>query len=366
MSSRRSRFSLSLVRRSESPKSPIGDRARSTCGLDSSAGFSYSTPQSRRQRSSYKNESPATYDCENSPIPMSQDINNSISGVAWAWNSPKRAVASNLRKRPLACQIFVSNKDSEFSSGQSGRSTSHLTGFYKFQSELKMLQANETDDADLEQKNLSIDVIAPASPPSSPGIEKEEPKIPKSFQTDSFNDSELDCLLLQASQAIERKKSHEKCRPLREKSVPTFTQGKENKLGKERSLFKSRTTEDFDLNSDELLNDSDSDSFLLKASQMIEESVTKNVPGSNSRRVSTLTRHRSMPESPSPKVNSPGCSNRAKRLPRDVVVSVRPSEDVPSSDRRQCTKREIEQKRQDALKRLQASRLNKLRQGNHS
>lgn len=443
MSTRRGRLNLSLVRRSESPKSPIGDRTRSSISeFNTSTDSGCSTPLNTRKRSStYSDGSPVAYDNDSPAVPMSQDTSNLISGVAWAWNSPKRAIVNEYRQRPrpLLNNNIISNKDPDFSRAHRKKATERLTGFYKFQSDLKLLQESEESqdsEFDLEKKEscTSIKVHPPTSPPPSPGSEnvfisfccpkdpeEQTPVKPRRsghshllksdsqrVQSDSFNDSELDYLLLKASQAVEK---NVELVDILDSPDKWSKAAKEKQPEKRRSFFKRHTTDNFDSASDGLLDDSDLDAFLIEATQMVESANTGNVPSNgdknmkettsfSSRKSGGLTRHKSMPESPSQKLTG---SSRiistkwsSKRLPQSPisvtsssnassVLFVRPKHDVivvsssdsastisshtsslPAQPPRKCTKEEIEQKRQEALKRQQASRLKRLIPGNSS
>lgn len=430
MSSRRSRFSLSLVRRSESPMSPIGDRTRSSISeLDITTSSGCSTPLNTRKRSSStKGDSPLFNDNDQSPIPMSQDASNVVTGVSWAWNSPKRTVAPSrrLRPKPLADRTIISNKDPDFSRSNRKKITRKLTGFYRFQSELKLLQERDRSlEAQRTPSTSSIQVVPPTSPPPSPDkdnafvmrhhrvLRTNTPTTKKTFfkhnptsvASDSFNDSELDNLLLQASQAVERQSSVSNA--LFNQPV-TSTAATEKRSEKRRSFFKSKTTDNFDGNSDDSLADTELESLLAqlnpetgKSSKPAGEITQKNkatVESRNSKTKGLLTRHKSMPESPSRKVvESSSRINKMKNakdksLQSPVTISSASSGSITlvptqsevllvssphssstksnsSSSKLQptrvCSKEEIEQKRQEALKR-QACRLKRLMQGNHS
>lgn len=430
MSSRRSRLSLSLVRRSESPMSPIGDRTRSSISeVDVTLSSGCSTPLNTRKRgNSIKTDSPVLNDNEHSPIIMSQDASNVVTGVSWAWNSPKRAITADhkSRSKPLTNRNIISNKDPDFSRSYRMKTTRKLTGFHRFQNELKLLQERDEPNNDMEKTSScsSMKVVPPTSPPPSPDKEsgfvmyqrkvtktdtpstsktKASPFFkpnPTSVASDSFNDSELDNLLLQASQAIEITSS-ESVGPPKDKIL-------EKQPEKRRSFFKSKTTDNFDGNSDDSLADTDLDLLLA---QMIPppgvsvEAAADNSKSSpkpcNSKTKGLLTRHKSMPESPSRKItestthssrssNMKYAKDNAPQSPVTVssassgsiifvptkaeVVSV-PSSSCSSKSSSSsstglppvqvCSKEEIEQKRQEALKR-QAHRLKRIMQGNHS
>lgn len=516
MSIRRSRFSLCLVRRSESPKSPIGDRTRSSaCEDNISTDSGCSTPLStRKSRSSFKGDSPGENEGDYSPIPMTQDATNVVSGVSWAWNSPKRAILNDRRAnpKPLGSSNRISYKDSESSSrSYKKRTASKLSGFQRFQSELKLLQeSDESSNGDIyEVKNTvscaSMQVVPPSSPPPSPDEknaflgraaskkasakkQKREsffkPMGQQSSASDSFNSSDFDTLLLQASQAVERDEStsdksevkdtlsctsmqvlpptspppspdggiskiisentqkHES--PIHKPSHDSFnnsdldnilllasqavekqldpgvklskrpnlnpvTNQEQQPVVKRRSFFKRSTTTD-NLNnsttSDDSFPDAEFDLLMKEVVLPAARAKTNNSEGlqregskdlekhSDSGYSRLLTRHKSMPESPSNKIlNSTSIGARWKRgapaavlsssssngsvtlVPKENDVVVIPSSGGGSSTSsattgttvvpKKCSKEEIEQKRQEALKR-QASRLRRLMQGNHS
>lgn len=512
MSTRRSRFSLSLVRRSESPMSPVGDRTRSsTSEHNISAGSGCSTPLNTRKRgNSLKSDSPVSYESDHSPIPMSQDERNLVSGVSWAWNSPKRAVADDnrFRPKPLSSKNQISYKDSESSRSYRKRASDKLTGFYRFQSELKRLeerdeptsgqfevkktlscssmqvlpptspppspdrdnlfvirnakqrreslivkpkvsseasdsfnnsdfdtlllqasQAVERDESTSDTLEMnktlscsSMQVVPPTSPPPSPDRDTLQHKIANkktsvntqkreslvfkprlaSEQSDSFNNSDLDNLLLQASQAVEQQFDSTVTRPKRPNLTPNTAQ--EQQPEKRRSFFKSKTTDNFDSNSDDSFPEAELELLLQHVALPgpTNNQDSKNPPSNGSSRKSgLLTRHKSMPESPRHKMIQEGKTNRSSNVKwntkagaqspisitssssgsvlfvpneNNVVViasssggSLLASSNTSSSSgpTKKCSKEEIEQKRQEALKR-QASRLKRLMQGNHS
>ncbi|XP_065086661.1 uncharacterized protein LOC135708466 [Ochlerotatus camptorhynchus] len=490
MSNRRSRFSLSLVRRSESPKSPIGE-------LNISTDSGCSTPRNTRKRgNSFKSDSPVPYECDHSPIPMSQDASNLVSGVSWAWNSPKRAIANDhrLRQKPLSSSNQISYKDPESSRSYRKIGSDKLTGFYRFQSELKLLQERDepTSDPFEVQKTLScssMQVVPPTSPPPSPDgdnlfliknpnnktsakKQRRESLIVKprvsSEVSDSFNNSDFDNLLLQASQAVERDEStsdtfevkktlscssmqvipptspppspdggklqHKNVNKKTSARVHSFNNSdldnllmqasqavehqfdatvilpkrpnlttltaEEQQPEKSRNFFKSRTTENFDSNSDDSFPESELELLLqhvvLPGTTKINSETTLDNKDSKKPSVgylsksSLLTRHKSMPESPSHKITNSRTRNTKTGVQsplsissssngsvmfvpneNDVVViasssgSLSLASSSTTDPARKCSKEEIEQKRQEALKR-QASRLKRLMQGNHS
>lgn len=497
MSTRRSRFSLCLVRRSESPKSPIDDRTRSSTSersIPTDSGCS--TPLNTRKNGSKTNgDSPLAYELDHSPIPMSQGASNLVSGVSWAWNSPKRAVPNDHRVhlKPLSSNNQTSYKDLESSRSYQKKTSSKLTGFHRFQSELKLLQEQDesSDDPFKAKKTLScasIQVVPPTSPPPSPegsnlfliknahkktsaldslvksteasnsfnnsdfdnlllqasqAAERDESTSDKSqvketlsctsmqvipptspppspdlqreitnketlkktqrreshmFKTvngsDSFNNSDLDNLLLQASQAVE--KQFDATDKLPKRANLTLSTAQEQQYVKRRSFFKSMTTDNFNSNSDDSFPEVELE-LLIGASKTIGEST---VDGKNSekhsegysRKNKILTRHKSMPESPSHKIVNSKSSNAKWKTGAQSPTSISSSSNgsvtlVPNENDmivinsssggsstasatttappRKCSKEEIEQKRQEALKR-QASRLKRLMQGNHS
>lgn len=393
MGTRRTCRNLSMTTKSESPKTPNGDRTRSSAGECDRTSSSCSTPVNRK---TYSVESSPAYDNDNAlSIPMSQDNCNLVTGVAWAWNSPKRTIPYKLhnRQRPLISNIC--NRDPDSSSGYRKKTVKKLKGFYKFQSELKLMKELEENQSKLEKQesNTSLKVHVPTSPPQSPGGENHfivsYSSMGKSSssktstiletderQSDSFNDSELDKLLLKASQTAETDVK------------PCSLQ----KSSKKRSFFKRHTSADSDSFSHNLLNDSDLDIFLVEASQMAErEILTINSDEKISTRKSSLMRHKSLPISPSLTKSGgrsmsattrdvQGSSSESEKSSstdasaiimepniETVVVSSSSVETIssrntPSEDKlpRQCTKEEIELKRQEALKRQQASRLRRI------
>lgn len=496
MSIRRSRLSLCLVRRSESPKSPICSRTRSAVGEDNNlTGSECSTPMStRKSRKSFKDDSSRPTGYDYSPIPMSQDANNLVSGVSWAWNSPKRPMANDYKAptKPLTSNNQISYKDTESSRSYKKRPSSRLTGFQRFQSELKLLQESDELIGDsLELKTTlscaSVKVIPPTSPPPSsdennsllkktakkkPSAKKQKRELSfkpqtKSYASDSFNNSYFDNLLLQASEAMEWDKptsdtSEDKetlsctTMPLIPPTLPTaFPNGvvqnitskgtqKPNshvhkashisghsdsfnsselddlllqasqavetqfdanmKLSKrpdripvtdqkqqyivKRCFSKRKTTNNFNSTSDDSRPDAN---FDLIIQQLAVPKVQEKQSDEYVRKSKPLTRHRLMPESPSNKIVSSSKDNGKWKNDEQYPVSIYNSSSgsvtfvprgndkivVPSTScgvssgastpasSGKCSKEQIEQKRQEALKR-QASRLKKLMQGNHS
>lgn len=383
---RKNRLNLSLVRKSESPKSPVRDRSRTSIKDDSTTECN--TPLNPRKRSStFSDGSPVMNDYD-SPIPMSQDTSNMVTGVSWAWNSPKRAIPDECRPKPRP--LLVSNnilppKEPDLRK----KTTERLVGFYKFQMELKKIQAESQNNAKKDQnKPVEAKPPSPSSPNGTdlfdsfsenealddePTVVVRDQLLPVAMQTDSFNDSAFDSLLLQASQAAEKKSQ-----PLPE--AVTHNEGPEKTPMKRKSLFKSRTINDLDSFAvNDLLNDS-VDFCLIEASQMVESTANvinveqKTAEPSGSKKTSSLTRHKSMPASPSQKVpvqnntEAPTNSLRSKFdvnfLKNDSSSSAAsttfPQTVAPPPMARLCTKEEIEQKRQEALKRQQARRLYKL------
>nr|XP_029724694.1 cell wall protein RBR3 [Aedes albopictus] len=420
MNTRRSR--LSLVRRSESPMSPIGDRTRSsTSELDITSSCCSTPLNTRKRSSSFKRDSPIFNGNDQSPMPMSQDASNVVTGVSWAWNSPKRAVVPDhrLRSKPLTSRNVISNKDPDFSRSNRKKITRKLTGFHRFQTELKLLQErDETLETVKTPSSSSMEVVPPTSPPPSPDkgnlFEVYQHKVtnadppsekkalffkpnPTSVASDSFNDSELDNLLLKASQAVEKQPS---VRTAATNQAVTASEKPE----KRRSFFKSKTADNFDGNSDDSLADAELELLLAQIHPQIGQpveiagEVTQNNSAitESSKAKGLLTRHKSMPESPSRRIIESRSSNieyvKDKVPQSSITVSSTSSGSVicistkheavvipssngstttsnPSSTKQQpvtvCSKEEIEQKRQEALKR-QACRLKRLMQGNHS
>ncbi|XP_062536419.1 uncharacterized protein LOC134205297 [Armigeres subalbatus] len=394
MTSRRTRFSLSLVRRSESPKSPICERSRSSnIELNTSISAGCSTPlNTRKRRSLIKCDSPVFTDNEQSPIHMSQE-GNIVTGVSWAWNSPKRAIIADqrLRGKPLTSRNIVSNRHPDFYKKKTQKSIKKLTGFHKFESELKLLQ-----EAENTPYCSAVKSVPPETLPQSPDKDDvvvvfQNAKTPLTNKTaaaasESFNDSELDNLLLQASQTVEIQSTL----PMVAAKQPTMKPEKYS--NNRRSLVKSKTTDNFDGNSDDSLADGELDLLLAQIEQQPklfaepEGESTQNANTTNTtdqlnpRTKGLLTRHKSMPESPSRKLTDPvqtssrGCRLQYRKIvasPSSTTGSVASSDNstAPSSTNLQpvrvCSKEEIEHKRQEALKR-QACRLKRLMQGNHS
>lgn len=381
---RRKRLNLSLIRKSESPKSPVQDRSTvpeitSECN----------TPLNSRKRSStFSDGSPVMNDYD-SPILMSQDTNNMVTGVSWAWNSPKRTIPEECRPKPrplLASNNILPPKEPDLRK----QTTERLVGFYKFQMELKKIQLEAQQNADKDSQQKVIDVKPP--PPSSPNgsdlfdsfgetdvnddppstvVVADEPPAnpPHLAQFDSFNDSAFDTLLLQASQIAEKKSQNVL------DTAKTSNESSDNTPIKRKSFFKSRTINDLDsVAVNDLLNDS-TDFCLIEASQMVEGNLNNldhktTAEPSSSKKTNSLTRHKSLPASPSQKEPStknpeaPSLSSKfdANLLKTNSFSRTATSQGLTSSPQpvRLCTKEEIEQKRQEALKRQQARRLNRL------
>lgn len=387
MSSRGTRFRLSLVRRSESPKSPVVERSRSSINEhDVNRSIGCSTPLNTRKRNNFRKcESPLFPDNEQSPIPMSQE-GNVVTGVSWAWNSPKRAIISDrrLRAKPLTNRNTVSNRNTDMRSKKSHKTIRKLTGFHKFESELKLLQDEKTPSCS------PVKSFPSETPPLSPDkgdiiVMYQNTNTPltkktKSVTSDSFNDSELDNLLLQASQTVEIQSTV--LSGLTKQPAPN----PEKEPVKRRSLVKSKTTDNFDSNIDDSFADNELDSLLAQIEQQPElfseakGESTQNTTA-NLRTKGLLMRHKSMPESPSRKLTVPVLLNSLGRglqhqgdnasqlfttgsiISSDFGTSSAPSAALQPA--RVCSKEEIEHKRQEALKR-QACRLKRLMQGNHS
>lgn len=410
---RKSRLNLSLVQRSESPKSPNrtilpGNETRS---IDRSSECN-TTPNTRKRSSLPNDGSPTLHDYDQSPLPLSQDTSNVVTGVSWAWNSPKRAIVlSEIRQRskPLSVHNNII-KVPEFPRIERKNPVQRLTGFYKFQSELKLLQESESRLAADEQhsvarNNSSMIVCLPGSsqssenesipascfeteteqlepadsrsslkvhPPNSPKSELKDCSIscpntattnpgdnntlvkrglPSNIdmQSDFFNDSVLDGLLMQASQAAEKTSDETN----ESSSVETISSS--DIAPQRKSFFKSRTV-DLDGTTSDSLDDSDLDLFLIEASKMMENTVKvpevqKQYDSNASKKFSGLSRHKSMPVSPRP--------NNNVAFPVHTEASSTQQKGVSQASRL-CSKEEIEQKRQEALKRQQARRLNRL------
>lgn len=472
MSNRRNRFSLSLVRKNDSLKSPIGNQPRSSSNeRDISTHSVCSTPLNTRKRSiSLKCSPPVPYECDHSPLPMSQDTSNIISGVSWAWNSPQRVLANDYRhrKKPLSNSNQI--KEPESSRMYRRRACDKLTGFYRFQSELKLLQErHEPSEMKKPVSCSSMQLVSPASPQCSPDrgrlfAYKNEDKTSIiarcSVASDSFNKSDLDYLLIQTSQAVDCDEStidiYDVEKPLscssargelrtssppskgyklqhrnslKAKSCESFIsenrispnqsesfnnsnidkillqasqaveqqvnttvilpkqsnlEQTEKQTAKSKNFFKSRTTDNFESNSDDSFPESELELLLQHAEfpetiQINNESTACiKTPGNNSivswKNRNLLTRHKSMPESPSNKMADSRTSrgSNAKWNMQNGSVMFLPNEidrgtslEATKTAARKCSKEEIEQKRQEALKR-QASRLKRLMQGNHS
>lgn len=202
-----------------------------------------------------------------------------------------------------------------------------------------------------------------------------QPDSPCLAAIDSFNDSAFDSLLLQASQVAERKSL----------IVPDAAAGNEGPTPvKRKSFFKSRTINDLDsLAVNDLLNDS-VDFCLIEASQLVEGKLNdpdqKTTEPGSSKKISTLTRHKSLPASPSqnnPITRKPdsalrsnydanphksgsssgSASAHAAAPPKPVRLETREQTRAVEGVPVQCTKEEIEQKRQEALKRFRERRL---------
>lgn len=383
------------------------------------------------------------YECDNSPIALSQDASNIVSGVSWAWNSPKRAVANNhrLRPKPLSSNNQISYKDSESSRSIRKRVSDKLTGFNRFQSELKLLQDRDepTSDPFVVKKTLScasMQALPPTSPPPSPdtdnlflnknaNITKKQRRESLIFKprvgsdaSDSFNNSDFDNLLLQASQAVERDEStndkYKVKKPLNcstevvpptspppspdggklqhknvNKKTSVRTQRRESSIfkpkhgsklsdsfnnsdldnlllqasqaaekqfdakvtlpkqsnmtpvtqeqqpEKHRSFFKSRTTDNFDSNSDDSFPESELDVLfqhvaLPGSTKMNHESTDKPSVG-YSRKSSLLTRHKSMPESPSQKMAADSMTSRSSNAKWNMKTGAQSPISISSS-----------------------------------
>ncbi|XP_053688596.1 uncharacterized protein LOC128737876 [Sabethes cyaneus] len=383
----------SSVRSSESPATKTGDGTvctRSSASEPSNGTTpNCSSPRSKPRYSFYKDDSLTQEGGESPTIPLSQDSVNMVTGVTWAWNSPKRTTATVKQKRPRNLLRSNVNKNSDSTRIQRKKS---LTGFYKFQSDLKLLQDTDRsfDGPKLEKEKLSISIPVSKIPfPNNVNkcnscyvADKTQINVPhKGWQFDSFNDSDLNRLLVQATQKADNH-SHKTVQTPTGYQLPTDEANKENNTEKRKSFVKNRTADNLDLKF-ELLNDSENDVFLIEASQKIESSdISTNKmleeTTSVSKRVNALTRHKSMPESTSSKVCSSRIPQRLNYSPEDSI-SVSASETttyctvgavLPTVSNisissmqhpiRRCTKEEIEQKRQDALKRLQERRLKQL------
>lgn len=378
---RKNRLNLSLVRKSESPKSPVQDRSSVT-----EVTSECNTPLNSRKRSStFSDGSPVMNDYD-SPILMSQDTSNLVTGVSWAWNSPKRSIPEECRRpRPLlASNNILPPKEPDLRK----QTTERLVGFYKFQMELQKIQLEAQQNADKEcQKKVEVKPPSPKSPngsdlfdsfgetdtngdPPTNVVVADEPPLnpPYLAQIDSFNDSAFDSLLLQASQAAEKKSENAL------DAATASNEGSDSTPVKRKSFFKSRTINDLDsIAVNDLLNDS-TDFCLIEASQMVEGNLNNldnktTAEPSSSKKTNSLTRHKSLPASPSQKVTKnpeePSLRSKfdANFLNSDSSSRAATSRDLTSSSAqpvRLCTKEEIEQKRQEALKRQQARRLNRL------
>uniref|UniRef100_A0A1Q3G0V7 Uncharacterized protein n=1 Tax=Culex tarsalis TaxID=7177 RepID=A0A1Q3G0V7_CULTA len=318
---------------------------------------------------------------------MSQD--NIVTGVSWAWNSPKRTIPEDCRPKPrpllASNNVIIPPKEPDLRK----KTTERLVGFYKFQEELKKIQLEQQNTA--KERQTITEVVKPPSPVSPNGTDlfdsfgeteadgdEAPPAVaanverpansPYLVPIDSFNDSAFDSLLLQASQAAEKKSDN----------VPDAAADGPTPM-KRKSFFKSRTINDLDsVAVNDLLNDS-TDFCLIEASQLVEgklkEPDQKTMEPGGSKKTNTLTRHKSLPASPSQKApvsphnpDGPPSALRSKyetSFPKsDSAPSTASAHDSASPQPvRLCTKEEIEQKRQEALKRLrqaQARRLNRL------
>ncbi|XP_038109830.1 uncharacterized protein LOC119766981 [Culex quinquefasciatus] len=379
---RKNRLNLSLVKKSESPKSPVRDNS-------ADATPECITPFNSRKRSStFSDGSPVMNDYD-SPIPMSQDTSNIVTGVSWAWNSPKRTIPEECRPKPrplLASNNIFPPKEPDLRKKTTGR----LVGFYKFQEELKKIQL----EASKESQSKKAEVKPPPESPNGTDLfdsfgdmeadsvvaptviaAEVQPDSPCLAAIDSFNDSAFDSLLLQASQVAERKSL----------IVPDAAAGNEGPTPvKRKSFFKSRTINDLDsLAVNDLLNDS-VDFCLIEASQLVEGKLNdpdqKTTEPGSSKKISTLTRHKSLPASPSqnnPITRKPdsalrsnydanphksgsssgSASAHAAAPPKPVRLETREQTRAVEGVPVQCTKEEIEQKRQEALKRFRERRL---------
>lgn len=377
---RKNRLNLSLVRKSESPKSPVQDRSSVA-----EATSECNTPINSRKRSStFSDGSPVMNDYD-SPILMSQDTSNIVTGVSWAWNSPKRTIPEECRPKPrplLASNNILPPKEPDLRK----QTTERLVGFHKFQLELKKIQMEAQQNANKECQQKAIEAKPPSSPNGSDLFDSfgetdanddpppaadaaNEPLVNPSYlaQIDSFNDSAFDSLLLQASQVAE-KKSHNVL-----DIATTSNEGPDKTPIKRKSFFKSRTINDLDsVAVNDLLNDS-TDFCLIEASQMVEGNLNNldhktTAEPTSSKKTNSLTRHKSLPASPSQKVPStinpevPSSKFDTNFLNSDSSSKAATSQGLASTPQpvRLCTKEEIEQKRQEALKRQQARRLNRL------
>lgn len=246
-----------------------------------------------------------------SPIAMSQDTSNIVTGVSWAWHSPKRTIPEECRPKPrplLASNNMFPPKEPDLRKKTTGR----LVGFYKFQEELKKIQLEAAKES--QSKQAEVKLASPESPngtdlfdsfgdmeadsvaaPTVIAAEVQHPvDSPCLAAIDSFNDSAFDSLLLQASQAAEKKSQ----------IVPDPAAGNEGPTPvKRKSFFKSRTINDLDTFAvNDLLNDS-VDFCLIEASQLVEGKLNdpdqKTAEPGSSKKTSTLTRHKSLPASPS-------------------------------------------------------------------
>lgn len=371
---RKNRLNLSLVKKTESPKSPDRERFTETTS-------ECKTPFNSRKRSStFSDGSPVMNDYEY-PFPMTQDTSNIVTGVSWAWNSPKRIIPEECRPkpRPLLASNIMPPKEPDLRK----KTTERLVGFYKFQEELKKIQQEAPRNAAKEIQNKQS--VMPSSPSSPNGTDLfhsfeddevpiamegdvQRPKnLPADAQSDSFNDSAVDILLLQASQAVENNPH-----------IVSNAAGLEKTPKKRKSLVKSRTINDLDsVAIHDLLNDS-TDFCLIEASQMVEgnlnDSNQKTAEPGGYKKTNTLTRHKSMPTSPSQNISvshnlgnpSPLLRSKFENFyKRDLCLSAAPANESASNQpARLCTKEEIEQKRQEALKRQQARRLYRRGLGN--
>lgn len=380
---RKNRLNLSLVRKSESPKSPVQDRSSVT-----EVTSECNTPLNSRKRSSTISDGSPVLNDYDSPILMSQDTSNLVTGVSWAWNSPKRTIPEECRPKPrplLASNNILPPKEPDLRK----QTTERLVGFYKFQMELKKIQLEAQQNADNDcQQKVEVKPPSPKSPngsdlfdsfgetdtngdpPTTVVFPDETPVNPPYLaQMDSFNDSAFDSLLLQASQAAEKKS---------ENVLDTATTSNEGSVStpKRKSFFKSRTINDLDsIAVNDLLNDS-TDFCLIEASQMVEGNLNNfdnktTAEQSSSKKTNSLTRHKSLPASPSQKVpttKNPEAPSLRSNFDANFINSDSSSRAEISHGLtcsspqpvRLCTKEEIEQKRQEALKRQQARRLNRL------
>ncbi|XP_055544335.1 uncharacterized protein LOC129729636 [Wyeomyia smithii] len=344
----------SFIRNSETPASPTGSYNRSLVGERSTCKAPACSTQNKwcSEKDEY-----LPLDEDESPILLSQETVNSVTGVTWAWNSPKRATTIGNQKRPR--NLLFNNVVRKSGSSETQRKKT-LTGFYKFQSELKLLQESNKSpvnglNSEVKEGCVSVPTFSPKVTIGSVNndICSSHTNVPqKCWESDSFNNSELDRLLLEATQQTDNQFSTRVC-------APVFSS---NEVNKENSFVKSRTKENFDSNCD-LLNDSEFDAFLIQASQEVESCVSRGIKigdeiATTSKRGTTISRHKSMQESSSSKPDI--CSRRVEEHFNNIQEPSMSSDIKAGATQkpiRRCTKEEIEQKRQEALKRLQERRM---------